>query len=590
MDRASRWLARVVRARYAVIWLYALLVPAGATLATRIPHQGAIDRLIVPGDPDYAATRAFQTIFPERPLVLVIFESTDPWTPDQLARIQRARDALAAIPHVSAFTVLDALRRARPAAPPDELRALALGTTVFRRQGLVGDHFMTVLASMTGDRDATLRAIDRVLARADVGPYREVGAPVVSAWLEHASSAATARSFAVFGVLLLAVTWFLYRSLRALAAIVLSLGAAVALAMGAGYVLGFAFTIVSALVPLTVMVTTLATLTYLHSRFLDQPPGTTLAEHQIAALRNKLLPVTASTIAAALGFAALAVSSIEPIREMGLWTAVGLVIAWIVAFTLFPALQLLLHTPTRQRVEVRSRLYERIAQVLPAWTFRYRAILVGGALAGCIAGVIALAGASVRVDTLSNIDPASRVYRDLRWFRDHVMDLNVLRVWIHLPHATATEPAVLHAIDDFQTAIERDPAVTGVSGPTTPLRMRSYFAGRGETLPVGSGSLRRGHRRRRAAAARRARPALVHRRERPRRSPAHRPVSRRQRRGLPRARSLHPRHLEPPRDSPRSPRRGPRCASSASRCSPSRSARASCPRSRTASRSRWCSS
>src|SRR3569623_1140996 len=254
--------------------------------------------------------------------------------------------------------------------------------------------------------------------------------------------------------------------------------------MGAGYVRGVAFTSVSALVPLTVMVTTLATLTYHHSRFLDQPLGTTLAEHQIAALRNKLRPVTASTSAAARGGAALAVSSSEPIREMGLWTAAGLVIAWVVAFTLFPALQRVLHTPTRQRVEVRSRLYERIAQVLPAWTFRHRVILVGGALAACIAGVIALAGASVRVDTLSNIDPASRVYRDLRWFRDHVMDLNVLRVWIHLPHATATDPAVLHASDDFQSAIERDPAVTGVSGPTTPQRLRSYFAGRDEALPV----------------------------------------------------------------------------------------------------------
>jgi len=484
MDGPSRWLARVMRARYVVIWLYAVLVPAAAVLATRIPHQGAIDRLIVPGDPDYAATRVFQTIFPERPVVLVIFESDDPWAPDQLARVQRARDALAAIPHTSAFTVIDALRRARPAASPADLRTLALGTTVFRSQGLVGDQFMTVLVALGGDRDATLGAIDRTLARADVGPYREVGAPVVSAWLERASSAATARSFLIFGVLLLAVTWFLYRSLRTLAAIVLSLGAAVALAMGAGYLLGFAFTIVSSLVPLTVMVTTLATLTYLHSRFLDQEPGSTLAEHQIIAFRNKLLPVTASTIAAALGFAALAVSSIRPIREMGIWTAVGLVIAWVVAFTLFPALQRLLHTPTRQRVEVRSRLYERIARVLPSFTFRHRAILVAAALAGCVAGALAVAGASVRVDTLSNIDPHSRVYRDLRWFRDHVMDLNVARVWIHLAQPTATDPEVLRAIDHFQTAIERSPEVTGVSGPTTPLRMRSYFAGHGDRLPV----------------------------------------------------------------------------------------------------------
>ena len=43
--------------------------------------------------------------------------------------------------------------------------------------------------------------------------------------------------------------------------------------------------------------------------------------------------------ATAVGFAALAVSEIRPVREMGLWTAVGLIVSWVSCFTLFPALQ-----------------------------------------------------------------------------------------------------------------------------------------------------------------------------------------------------------------------------------------------------------
>src|SRR5262249_50957423 len=160
------------------------------------------------------------------------------------------------------------------------------------------DHFMTVIASLDArgpaERDAALAGLDAALALARVGPVHEIGAPVVNAWLEAQSAAATGRSFAIFGVLLVGVTWFLYRSLRAMLAIVLALGASVALAVGAGGLLGFSFTIVSALVPLTVMVTTLATLTYIHSRYLDQPDDLGLDEHHVAALQNKLLPVTAS--------------------------------------------------------------------------------------------------------------------------------------------------------------------------------------------------------------------------------------------------------------------------------------------------------
>jgi len=501
-DRATRILARIVRARVAVLVLYALLVPVAAWVAARIPSEGAIDRLIVPSDPDYAATRAFQRIFPETQTALLLFESEDPWSPASLARLGAAQAALRGVPHVGAFSILDALRRSRPAAGTAELRQLALGTEFFRRQGLVGDRFLTVMVNLdvrgSAERDAALAAIDAALARAGVGEVRKIGAPYVTSWLERQSSSAGARSFPIFAVLLVAIALFLYRSWRALLALVLALGAAVALGVAVGALLGFSFTIVSVLVPLTLLVTTLASLVYLHSRFVDQPPDVPLHEHHLRALRNKLLPVTASTLAAALGFAALAVSRIRPIREMGIWTAVGLVVGWVVAFTLFPALQLALRTPTGRTVAVRHALYDRLAAVLPALTYRNRWALTGGALAVCGAGLVALFGApgllrgmSVGVDMLEYLDPSTALHRDMAWFREHVMDLNVARVWIHLPHASATEPDVLRLVDRFESAIEAAPDVTGVTGPTTPLRLRRYLAGKGEALPQDPGAFAR---------------------------------------------------------------------------------------------------
>src|SRR5215470_11061775 len=135
---AERALRAVLRRRAAILILYALLVPAAAFLATRIPSRGAIDRLIVPGDPDVAATRAFEAIFPESQLVLLVIEVDDPWSPDALARVQRLEAALARVPKVAAFALPDALRRARPGADANDLRRLASATSFFRRQGLVG--------------------------------------------------------------------------------------------------------------------------------------------------------------------------------------------------------------------------------------------------------------------------------------------------------------------------------------------------------------------------------------------------------------------------------------------------------------------
>ncbi|HEY6050880.1 MAG TPA: MMPL family transporter, partial [Thermoanaerobaculia bacterium] len=450
-DLPARILRRVVALRIPILFAYAVLVPLAAIRAARIPSEGGLDRLIVPSDPDYAATRAFQRIFPESPSVVLVFESADPWAPASLSRVQTAVRELRAAPHVGAFSVLDAVQRARPGASPEQLRRLATGTDFFRKQGLLGDGFMSVIADLDAhgpaERDAALRAIDAALERAGAGPVRRVGAPYVESWLEQQSGAASARYFPFFGALVVAVALLLYRSVRTLLAFVLSLASAVALGVAAGGLLGFPFTIVSVLVPLTVLVTTLASLVYLHSRFVDRPPGTPLREHQIAALRNKLLPVSASTFAAVLGFAALSVSKVRPIRELGLWTAIGLALSWVVAFTLLPALQLVLRTPTGTASARSGGLYERVAAWVPSFTFRHRRGLVASALLVCLAGTVALFGVpgrlpamSVGTDTLTYIDPSLPLRRDLVWFREHVGDLSVAHVWIHLPRPAATDP------------------------------------------------------------------------------------------------------------------------------------------------------
>jgi predicted RND superfamily exporter protein len=498
---------RVVALRWPILALYALLVPLAAIEATRIPSDAAIGSLVMPSDPDYAATRAFQRIFPEGQIVLLLLEVDDPWSPAALAAVDATAAAVRAVPGATVYSALDAWRRARPGfttipEPRPEaiapFRAFLGATDLFRRQGLAGEHHwgLAVAFPSAGPaaRDATLDRLDAALAAVPPGPVRlvrKVGAPLVEAWIERESGRSTLHWFPVFGLFVVGLALFLYRSVRTLLAILLSLGAAVALAVGLGHALGYAFTVVSALVPLTVMVTALASLVYLHSRFVDQPEGVEVDAHQRFALANKFLPVTASTVAAVLGFAALAVSAIRPIREMGIWTACGLAVAWVVSFTLFPALQKVLRTPTGRVVAVRSALYDRLAAALPGFTYRWRWPFLVASLLLSAGGLVALAGwpgaiAPMRlgVDGLDYVDPADPVHRDMVWFREHVSGLNVARAWIRTgPGGAVTDPEVLRALDRFQAAVEGLPGVSAVVGPTTFLRVRRALAGQPAACP-----------------------------------------------------------------------------------------------------------
>jgi len=502
-DRLSRAFAWVVAHRVLVAVFYALLLPPAAWLAAQVEQDNSTDRLILPSDPDYLALRAFEATFGGGEFALLFVDAEDPFAPGVLERVDRIERALAGVPGIEVNSPLSIYRRARAGFEPTEeaaeaLRGFATGTELLRRQGLVGDGHLALALTLDVDgsdaRHALLAAVDRALApvEADLGPIRAIhrlGQPWVNAWLDGSVSR-DIRYFGLFAAFVVALVLFLYRSLRTLVAFVATLGTCLALALGWIVATGGTLTIVSPMVPMTILVTATASLVYLHSRFVERPPGVPVEEHRIFALRNKFVAVTASMFATAVGFAALVVSEIRPIREMGVWVAAGLAIAWVVVFTLFPALQKLLEAPTRTPREQHGG-FERLAEVLPAWSHRFRWPLVGGAVALSLAGAAALFGIPgwvapmpVHTDPVEYVDPDSSLYRDMRGLAPRIPGLSVTNVWLRGPVGAVSEPEVLAGLHAFQQALERDPLVGAAVGPTSILRLVRYLGGQGDAWPA----------------------------------------------------------------------------------------------------------
>lgn len=488
--------------------LYAILLPLAIAQAIKVPTDNAIARLIVSTDPDYRDNQAFQRIFPEGEDVFLLLEARDLFEPATLARVAQIESRLGAIPRVHTFSALSLYERVRPGAPAAEraaeFRPFVTGTDLFRRAGLIGDGFLGMPLELDvhdpDERDQTLQAIDRALQpfETDRGPLqriRRVGEPYVDAYLEAETARASLRSFPLFGAFVVVITLLLYRSWRTLVAFLTTLAVTVALSVGLGRTLGFTFTIVSTLVPLTILVTCTAALVYLQSRFIENPGGVPFEEHQAFSLANKFVATTASLFATAIGFAALAVSRIRPIREMGLWVAAGLLLTWIVVFTLFPALQGILRTPMVARRTFAGRILGRLLDALPLWSFRWRYVLLPASFLLMVAGVVALTGVPGRIapmaletDTLSYINPDRPIARDMRRFEQAVPGVSVVQIWVRTAAGKALDPEVLRGVAAFSGLLESDRRVSSVNGPTTMLRWMQYVGGGGDRLPEETGA------------------------------------------------------------------------------------------------------
>ncbi len=501
--RLERIFAGILRARWLFIVLYALLLPPSVYFALSVEQDNSLDRLIVPSDPDFIATRAFEEVFGAGEFSLLIAEVDDPYAPEVLARVDAVERALLAVPHVVPNSALSIFRRtqARFEATPEDaeaFRRFATGTDLLRRQGLIGRDFLAIALSLevesAAQRNATLAAIGAAIATADPQPsplrkLTPLGLPFVNAYLD-ATQRNAFNSFALFTAFVVLLNLFLYRSRRTLLAFLLTLGVCLALSMGYIGATGGTFTLVSPMVPMTILVTATATLVYLHSRFVEHPPERSVRDHQIFALTNKFLACTASIFATAVGFAALTVSAIRPIREMGIWVAVGLAITWVVVFTLFPALQWILRTPTAVERRSAGDWIERFAGWLPVWTYRFRWPLVGSALGLSAAGAVSLFGLPgvlapmhVLTDPVEYIDHDVALYRDVRRLADSIPGMSMTDVWISGAPGSASEPDVLTGLHRFQQSLETDPEVGVAVGPTTILRLIRYLGGQGDAWP-----------------------------------------------------------------------------------------------------------
>ena len=502
---ALRIFRRILELRGWIALAFLFLTVAGGFGALRVADDLAIEHLVVPSDPVARATRDFERLFPTGEQALLVLEAPDPLSPAVLAAADTLESALAHIPGVAPHSLLTVYRLANPgardsAAQSDRLRAFASGTGLFRRAGLLGENYLGIALELRGhspaERDRALAAIDAQLQPLEapgspVTAVRRVGSPWLDAWLERQTGLATKRFMPLFGVFLLALVMFVYRSWRTLAAVVLTLGAVVAIAVGLGDLLGFSHTVVSALVPLTVMVTTTATLVYIQSRYLDPSGAATGLEHHARALADKFLPCTASILATAVGFGALAVSDIRPVREMGLWTATGLLAAWIASFTLFPALQSLLRVPAARAARTPAGAwFAPFAALLVPFTRRYRWLLVTGAVAVMAAGAVSLFGIAGRIaplpletDALSYVNARERVAQDTRRFRQ-LSGLDVVELWIKTAPGQTLDPDFLRAVDELGERLEQDPRITAVDGPTSVLRWARYLQSGSDELPT----------------------------------------------------------------------------------------------------------
>ncbi len=187
-------------------------------------------------------------------------------------------------------------------------------------------------------------------------------------------------------VLIVLFLFFAYRSLWGIVVPIIVVLLAVAWILGLMGLTGKSLDILLILLPTIMFVVGMSDVVHIITKYIEELRH---GAHKLRALRTTLKEVGLATlltsVTTAVGFLTLFTASIKPIREFGLYTAIGVFLAFVLAFTLLPAVLLFVKKPKVVQSE-RNRLWWRNKlQAVLTFVFRNRTVVM--AVSAVVIGV-----------------------------------------------------------------------------------------------------------------------------------------------------------------------------------------------------------
>ena len=121
-------------------------------------------------------------------------------------------------------------------------------------------------------------------------------------------------------------------------------------------------------------------------------------------------------ITTAIGYATLVTSGIQPMSEFGLFTSIGVFLAYALAFTLLPAVLLLVPTPVRAEQAVRASLWDRKVHGLLRFTLSNRRAILIACLGVTIVSAVFIPRIKVNNFLLEDLPTNDPNKQDFLWF------------------------------------------------------------------------------------------------------------------------------------------------------------------------------
>ncbi|MBN1572361.1 MAG: RND family transporter [Deltaproteobacteria bacterium] len=272
-------------------------------------------------------------------------------------------------------------------------------------------------------------------------------------------------TFIPITILLTVFTLFItMRRWSAVALSISSVGISVVIAMGIYKITGKSMSMMTTMVPTLIMVIGVADSIHIINHYFERAldsAGKSKREIIVNTIGVIGVPCLMTTVTTAVGFSTLGLSQMVPVRETGLFTAAGILTAFIITMTFIPISYSFMRLPKKKTPHDEGRGV--IVSVLN-WCYRISTshpvpvVILGAAL--FFGSVYYMTKINVETQDIEFMRESHPLRVAYHFMEDNVGNVTPVEFIIEGEPGTGHEPNTLKAVEDFQRYLAADPDIS----------------------------------------------------------------------------------------------------------------------------------
>ena len=398
----------VIRRRIPILVILLLLTGFSAHWYNKIPRDPSAEAMVLEDDPDLLAYNHFKSVFGNDEFILLATQVPDIFERQFMTDVEALRKEIEELPYIKETTAFTNIRSVRgsedsiivePLIP--EIPTTPEGMAEARKRALSEPDFVgnlysadtrtiALLANLknlpqgedtTEMRTVITRAVRTIAAKADYARYdwRIAGTPVLKSDLAETQKKEGTKFEVIIFAMLSITLFFIFRMISGVVVTLVTVFSSIAILLAAHYFSGIPLSMVSTILTPLMMIYGISSAVHIQTHYaLRVGEGLAKREALIVAVSIALVPCFFNAATTVAGFGSNLVSSIRPIREFAVFSGSGVMLSFVLAFLMIPAILSFFPAPGKATLRShesgkRARLIEGLIRMIEG---HYKVILV----------------------------------------------------------------------------------------------------------------------------------------------------------------------------------------------------------------------